>query len=108
MPSVFVSVAGQHARPDDATGREAGIVDAERLGVAHHLQSEVATGHEPAVENGDPRERTKLRQDRMRIGLELLEGDVGGGHLGRLHRPRDLTDSYAGRRLPPPRLVRLS
>ena len=63
--------------PDYLAGGEARIVDGERAGVAHGLQGEIAPGDEPAVERRQPRHRLALaqaRQQRMRIGCELLEG----------------------------------
>ena len=54
MALVLVAIERQHARADDLGRREAGIVDGEARGVAHHLDAQVATGHEPAVEDRHP------------------------------------------------------
>ena len=81
MARVLAAVARQHARPDDAAGREARIIDGERVCVAHHVQGELAAGNKPGVQDGDPREGAKLREDRMRVGLELFQGDARGIHF---------------------------
>ena len=76
VPLVLGAVEREHARPDHLPGREARIVDRVGLGVAHHLEREVAPGDEPAVERGQPRDGLRLpqsRQQRMRVALQLLE-----------------------------------
>ena len=70
VPAVLCAVPGQHALADDLTRGEAWIVHREGLRVAHDLQRQVATGHEPAVERGQPRDRLVLaqaRKERMRV-----------------------------------------
>src|SRR3954454_11771514 len=88
---VLVAVQGEHARADDPTGREARVVDGERLCGAHDVQRDVAAHDQPAVQRGHPRQRRALAQpgeERMsaRAG-QRLEGDcdllvVGGGVMG--------------------------
>src|SRR5256885_7066037 len=78
VPRVLGAVVGQHARPDDLSGREARIVDGECLRVAHHLERRLAAGDEPAVQNRHPPDRAQRRENRMRIRLELLQRDLGG------------------------------
>src|SRR5439155_12363736 len=78
VPRVLGAVAGQHARPDDLSGREARIVDRERLRIAHHLKRGLAAGDEPAVQDRHPPDRPQRCENRMRIRLELLQRDLGG------------------------------
>ena len=76
MPVVLGPVGREHAPSHDLTRREARIVDGERLGVAHHLEREVSPGDHPSVERREPRHRLALaqaREQRVRVGLELLE-----------------------------------
>ena len=54
---VRVAIEAEHARPDHATRREARVVDGVARRIADHLQRERVTGHQPAVERGDPRHR---------------------------------------------------
>ena len=49
---VLVAVEREHARADDAPGREARVVDRERGRVAHDLQREIAAQDEPAARAG--------------------------------------------------------
>src|SRR5581483_4173415 len=76
---VLGAVAREHARSDDACRGEALVVDRERLGVAHHGDRELAAGDEPAAQRLDPADRPDLREERMRVGLELLERDQRKG-----------------------------
>ena len=80
VPGVLVAVEGEHARSHHPARGEARVVDREGGGVAHRPQREVAPGDEPCPERGQPRDRlvgAKPREQRVRIGLELLE--TGGG-----------------------------
>ena len=80
MAPVLLPVEREHARADDLSGREAWIVDREHDRVSHHLQGEVAAGHDPGLQRGDPRDRLVLpepRERRVRVVLELLERDRG-------------------------------
>ena len=88
---VLGAVEREHARADHLPGREARVVDGERLGVAHHLQREVAARDEPAVQRRQPRHRLALAQpgeQRMSVGRRQgLDGDcdllvIGGGVMG--------------------------
>src|SRR5256885_4297000 len=76
VPRMLGAVAGQHARPDDLSGREALIVDRERLRVSHHLERRLAAGDEPAVQDRHPPDRPQRCENRMRIRLELLQRDL--------------------------------
>ena len=74
MASVLVAVERQHARPDDLCGGEARIVDREAGGVAHDLDAQVPARDQPAVEDGQPRDRLTLAEARergVRIHVEL-------------------------------------
>ena len=76
VPGVRRPVGRQHARPDDAGGREAWVVDRERRRVAEHVDGDVAGGHEPAAEGVDERHRpggAQRREVRVRIAAELLD-----------------------------------
>ena len=80
VPVVLCAVAGQHAGPDDLTGRKPRIVDGEGLRVAHDAQSKLATGDEPGTQRGKPGDRLVLaepRETRMRVGRQLLERRLG-------------------------------
>ena len=61
VAAVLGAVEREHARPDDAAGREARVVDRERLRRVHHLHREVAPRDEPAVEHRHPRHRLAAR-----------------------------------------------
>ena len=58
---VLVAVEREHARADDAPGREARVVDRERGRVAHDLQREVAAQDEPAAERRQPHHAARVR-----------------------------------------------
>ena len=62
VPSVLRAVEREHARADDLSRREARVVDRVGIGVAHHLEHQVAARHEPAVEHGQPGDRLALAQ----------------------------------------------
>ena len=77
---VLEPVEAEHARSHDLRGREARIVDGERLRVAHDLHGQVAPRHQPAVERRNPCDRLarpQPGQHGMRIPIELLERDGG-------------------------------
>ena len=59
---VLVAVEREHARADDAPGREARVVDREGGRVAHDLQREVAAQDEPAAEGRQPHHGRALAQ----------------------------------------------
>ena len=66
--------------PDDLRGREAGIVDGERHGVAHHLEGQVTASDEPRTERRHPGDRLLFAQPcecRMRAMLELGQRHAG-------------------------------
>jgi hypothetical protein len=78
VPVVLRPLHGQHARPDDAAGREARVVDGERLRVAHRREREVAPRDEPTAERGHPRHRVVLAKPRQRgvgVARKVLERD---------------------------------
>ena len=80
MPPVLGAVEREHARPDHLGRREARVVNREPVCVAHDRDAQVAAGHEPAVEGGDPRHRlvlAKAGERLVRIGVELGEGQRG-------------------------------
>jgi len=83
---VLVAVEREHALPDDLTRREPWIVDRERVCVAHHLEREVATCHQPAVQSREPRDGLvcpQLSEHRVWIGLQVGQRD--GSADGKLH-----------------------
>ena len=89
MALVRRALERQHARPDDLPGREARILDRERLRVAHHAHRQVAARHQPAVQRRQPGHRLVLAQAREHgvwIGLQLRERhrradrERGGAH----------------------------
>ena len=61
MAAVLGTVGREHARPDDACRREAGIVDGERHRIAQHLDGRRPPGDEPAADGRDPRHRRRRR-----------------------------------------------
>ena len=90
VTGVLVAVTGEHARADDAPGREPRIVDRERVGVAHRGQHEVMACDQPAVEGGQPRDRlvgAQAREQRVRVLGQLLERRPGADRVlvGRGH-----------------------
>ena len=102
MTLVLGAVQRQHARPDHPGGREPGVVDGERPGVAQDAQGQVAARDQPAAENREPGHRLALAQppqQRMQLAAEIAHGH------GRAERervpPARLRPVRAGRGLPP-------
>ena len=88
---MLVAIEREHARADDAPGREARVVDGERARVAHDLQREVAPQDEPAAEGRQPhhgRAFAQAGEQGMSAGRRQgLDGDrdllvIGGGVMG--------------------------
>ena len=74
MAPMLLPVEREHARADDLSGREPRVVDREDDRVSHHLQGEVAAGHDPGLQRGHPRDGLVLpepRERRVRVVLEL-------------------------------------
>jgi hypothetical protein len=72
VTGVLLSIETQHARADHLSGREAAIIDGERLGVAQHHEGKLVARHQPAVERrqpGDGFPLTQSRKNRMRITI---------------------------------------
>ena len=70
------AVEREHARADDLPGRETGIVHGECVGIAHHLEREVAPRDEPTIQRRQPRDRlpfAEAGEERVRVSLELRD-----------------------------------
>jgi hypothetical protein len=79
MVHVCRPVGGEHARTDDPRRGEPGVVDGERGRVPEHPLRQGPSGHHPRAQRVHPRHRAhrpQVVQDRVRIGLELLDGHV--------------------------------
>ena len=78
MAAMLLPVEREHARADDLGGRESRVVDGVDDRVSHHLQREVAAGHDPGLQRGHPRDGLVLPQPSesgVRVVLELCERD---------------------------------
>ena len=76
VATVLLAVERQHARADDLRGREPRVVDGVSAGIAHHVDAQVASGDQPAIEHRNPGDGLVLAevgQGSVRIDVELVQ-----------------------------------
>ena len=76
VPGVLVAVEGEHRRTDDLAGGESGVVDRQRVGVAHRVDRRVTRQHQPPVGGVDPHDLAALPKRMQVLRVRVRAGQL--------------------------------